>query len=229
MYASSPPCRRRSACPGSWPKPTGKEGEHDSKVPESIAHERRATPTRTRVEGAAITLLSSSSKSANLEVHTSTTARSARTLQGNKITIPMRIWPTASAYLRVDTLRRKCSQLEEHIRRDNGQAIACEPAVQSSPRGPGSRTLRVHHLRKAARLIGSGLHIMQILASFESQKFGSEGLRRLRPRSRSGPCPSARACTSVSAKPSSTTACLHDPLRAPLYALIRFSERQPPG
>ena len=30
-------------------------------------------------------------KSANLEVHTSTTARSARTLEGGKITIPMRI------------------------------------------------------------------------------------------------------------------------------------------
>jgi hypothetical protein len=43
-----------------------------------------------------------SPKSANLEVHTSTTARSARTLEGGKITIPMR-----SVYLRVDTLQRK--------------------------------------------------------------------------------------------------------------------------
>jgi hypothetical protein len=32
-----------------------------------------------------------SPKSANLEVHISTTARSARTLEGGKITIPMRI------------------------------------------------------------------------------------------------------------------------------------------
>jgi hypothetical protein len=35
-----------------------------------------------------------------------------------------------------------------------------QPAVQRVPRGPGSRTLRVHHLRKAERLIGSGLHCM---------------------------------------------------------------------
>ena len=32
----------------------------------------------------------------------------------------MRIWPTASAHLRVDTLRRKDTQIEEHIRGDNG-------------------------------------------------------------------------------------------------------------
>jgi hypothetical protein len=59
-------------------------------------------------------------KSANLEVHTSTTARSVSTLEGGKITILMRIWPTASAHLRVDTLRRKDTQIEEHIRGDNG-------------------------------------------------------------------------------------------------------------
>jgi len=70
-----------------------------------------------------------------------------------------------------------------------GQAIAYEPAVQSSPRGPGSRPLGVHHPTEAARLIGSGLHTMQILASFEPPKFRSEGRRRLHPRSLFGPCP----------------------------------------
>jgi hypothetical protein len=59
-------------------------------------------------------------KSANLEVHTSTTARSARTLEGGKIMIPMRIWPKGSVYLRVDTLRKKDWQIGEYIRRDNG-------------------------------------------------------------------------------------------------------------
>jgi hypothetical protein len=46
--------------------------------------------------------------------------------------------------------------------------IAYRLAVQSSPRGSGPRTLRVHHLREAARHPGSGLHRMQILADFES-------------------------------------------------------------
>jgi hypothetical protein len=70
-------------------------------------------------------------------------------------------------------------------------AIAYEPTVQSSPRGPGSRTLRVHHLRKVARLIGSALHRMQILASFESPKFRDEGRPAREGASRKGarPCP----------------------------------------
>jgi hypothetical protein len=65
-----------------------------------------AAPTRAR-KGRYDQLTISSSKSADLEVHTSTTARSARTLEGGKITIPMRFWPTASAHLRVHTLQRK--------------------------------------------------------------------------------------------------------------------------
>src|SRR5918995_1984696 len=67
--------------------------------------------------------------------------------------------------------------------------IAYRLAVQSSPRGSGSRTLRVHHLREAARLPGSGLHRMQILADFESPYFRSEGCSPLWSRSCSGPCP----------------------------------------
>jgi hypothetical protein len=54
-------------------------------------------------------------------------------------------------------------------------------------------TSRVYPLRKAACLIGSGLHTMQILASFESRKFRCEGRRGLRPRSRTGPCPLPRS------------------------------------
>jgi hypothetical protein len=52
----------------------------------------------------------------------------------------------------------------------------------------GENTEGVHHLMKATRLIGSGLHTMLILASFEPPKFGSEG-RRPRPRSSIGPRP----------------------------------------
>jgi len=70
---------------------------------------------------------------------------------------------------------------------------------------------------------------MQFLVGFELPKFSSEGRTRLCPGRVQVPAPSARTCTSVSAELSSTTARLHDPLTAPLYALIRFSEPQPPA
>jgi hypothetical protein len=53
----------------------------------------------------------------------------------------------------------------------------------------GSRTLGVHHPTEAACLPTSASHCMQILESFEPPKFRSEGRRRMRPWSRSGPCP----------------------------------------
>ena len=52
-------------------------------------------------------------------------------------------------------------------------AIAYQHPVQRVLRQPGSRTLRVHHLRKAACLIGSGLHRMQILASSNPRNFAA--------------------------------------------------------
>jgi hypothetical protein len=63
--------------------------------------------------------------------------------------------------------------------------------VQSSPRGSGSRTLRVHHLREAARLPGSGVHRMQILADSEPPKFRSESCPAREGASPKGarPCP----------------------------------------
>ena len=70
-------------------------------------------------------------------------------------------------------------------------AIAYGSAVKSSPRGPGSRILGVHHLSKAACLIGSGLHCMQTLVGFESPKFRSESRPASERASRKGarPCP----------------------------------------
>jgi hypothetical protein len=72
-----------------------------------------------------------------------------------------------------------------------GQAIVYEPALQSSPRGPGSRTLRVHHPTEAAYLPTSASHCMQILESFEPPKFRSEGRPAREGASRKGvrPCP----------------------------------------
>jgi hypothetical protein len=71
----------------------------------------------------------------------------------------------------------------------NPHAIAYESAVRGVPRGPGPRRLRVHRPAEAACLIGSGLHRMQLLASFEPLKFRSEGCRHLDPRSRTGARP----------------------------------------
>ena len=68
-------------------------------------------------------------------------------------------------------------------------AMAYGPAVRSVPRGPGSRTSRVHRLAEAACLIGSSLHRMRILAGLESQKFGGGGSRIPNPRSRYGARP----------------------------------------
>jgi hypothetical protein len=67
--------------------------------------------------------------------------------------------------------------------------IAYELTVQSSPRGPGSRTSRVHRPTEAARFTDSDMHRMQLLASFEPPKFRSEGRRHLDPRSRTGARP----------------------------------------
>jgi hypothetical protein len=75
------------------------------------------------------------------------------------------------------------------------QSIACRCAphrrnsLSWRPRSLGSRTLRIPHPTEAARLIGSGLHRMQTLASFEPPKFRSEGRSSLCPWSRSGPPP----------------------------------------
>jgi hypothetical protein len=97
-----------------------------------------------------------------------------------------------------DLVKRKCTDLCVHPTKKESadrsahaanywpHAIAYEPAVQSSARGPGSRTLRVHHLREAAYPIGSELHTMQMLASFKPQKFRSEGRRRPQDPSPSG-------------------------------------------
>jgi hypothetical protein len=72
-----------------------------------------------RVESGTRASPSSSSKSAYPRLDTSTTARSVKTLEGAKIAIPMRIWPTVSAHLRLGTLQRKETQIEEQIPRDN--------------------------------------------------------------------------------------------------------------
>jgi hypothetical protein len=65
----------------------------------------------------------------------------------------------------------------------------------SSQSAVGSRTIRVHHLREAACLIGSDLHTMhhQKFRKSVSCLFGSWGLRA--PGRVSVPAPSARTCT----------------------------------
>jgi hypothetical protein len=76
-----------------------------------------------------------------------------------------------------------------------GLGRGLDPDGRRHPQGAGKprteipRTSRVHHLRKAACLIDTGLHRMQILASFEPSKFRSEGHRCMRHRSRSGAAP----------------------------------------
>ena len=72
--------------------------------------------------GATITSPSSSSKSATLEVDTSTTARGARTLEVRKSVIPMRILSKRSVRTYLGTLQRKEPQREEHMRLNNGPA-----------------------------------------------------------------------------------------------------------
>jgi hypothetical protein len=87
-----------------------------------------------------------------------------------------------------------------HATRSWAHAIAYELTVQSSPRGPGSRTSRVHRPAGAACLVGSGLHRMQVLAGFEPPKFGSEGRPACEGASRKGarPCP-LRPCVAARA------------------------------
>jgi hypothetical protein len=58
-------------------------------------------------------------KSAQLDVGTSTTARSAETLEGGKIAIPMRMLSKGSVGTYPDTLQRKAPQIEGYIRRNN--------------------------------------------------------------------------------------------------------------
>jgi hypothetical protein len=83
--------------PGVVAEADNKEREHDSRSSTSMARPNtngaRHLRARAcaRVRDGAITLPSTSSKSANLEVHTSTTARGARTLEGDKIVISMQI------------------------------------------------------------------------------------------------------------------------------------------
>jgi hypothetical protein len=93
------------------PKPTDKEREHDSKFSESMARPNmNGLPhlrARARKEKVMAPSQPPNPKSAQLDVGTSTIARGARTLKGGKIGIPMRIWPTASAHLRLGTLQRK--------------------------------------------------------------------------------------------------------------------------
>jgi hypothetical protein len=94
---------------------------------------------------------------------------------------------TQERHTYADLVKRKCTDLCVHPTKKESadrsahaanywpHAIAYEPAVQSVLPEAGSRTLRVHHLREAAYPIGSELHTMQMLASFEPQKFRSEG------------------------------------------------------
>jgi hypothetical protein len=81
-----------------------------------------------------------------------------------------------------------------HATKQWPRALAYGPAVQSSPRGPGSRTLRVNHLTETVRHIDSRVHSMRISASSDSQNFAARVAQPARgPRVRApAPAPSAR-------------------------------------
>src|SRR5215210_1401141 len=113
---------RRGARSGSRPKPTDKGGEHDSKLPECMGRPnmKGAPRLRARVEMCAFSSPSSSSKSAQCDRDTSTTARGARILEVRKNAIPMRILSKGSVGTCPDTPQRKAPQIEEHMRRNNG-------------------------------------------------------------------------------------------------------------
>jgi hypothetical protein len=68
-------------------------------------------------------------------------------------------------------------------------AATCGSVRRSVPRGPVPRELRVHRPTGAAYLPNSGLHRMQILAGFETQKFGGGGRSNPDPLSRTGARP----------------------------------------
>src|SRR5215217_4873444 len=95
-----------------------------------------------------------------------------------KIEATLWVFPFATGSLHDAIKRYKCQDdYFSHTCSSSSRALYEQKltrARRSVRQTLGSRTSRVHHLRKAAYLPSSGMHTMQSLASFEPPKFRSE-------------------------------------------------------